>query len=188
MVALAYRLPESLRSSPLPVLSTIRRNSTRLSAIPTHMGRYSETNGLRAVSRRVVSRAAFKLDYYYSEGLPPWLAPPGPFLETTQFRARDYGALQVFALPDLVSNDKPALYNVTAVLTDARTRLSTFFNPDFLQRMAVEHARGHRNYTLEIDGSDHVFSRRTTPLPRSSSRSSELVQSLQRHGREPSFV
>ena len=103
MVALAYRLPESLRSSPLPVLSTIRRNSPRLSAIPTDMGGILETNRLTAVSRRVFSRAAFKLDYFYSEGLPRWLCRLDPFLRQLNSGLGITGRVQVFTLPDLVS-------------------------------------------------------------------------------------
>jgi asparagine synthase (glutamine-hydrolysing) len=149
MVMLAYRLPASLRSSPLPVLSTIRRNSPRLSAIPTDMGGILETNRLRAVSRRIFSRAAFKLDYFYSEGLPPWLCRLDPVFRQLNSGLGITGRYKFLHYRTWFQREL-APY-VTAVLTDAQTRLSTFFNPDFLQRMAVEHARGHKNYTLEID-------------------------------------
>jgi asparagine synthase (glutamine-hydrolysing) len=149
MVALAYRVPESLRSSPLPVLSAIQHNSRALSAIPTDMGAILETNRLASISRRIFSRAAFKLDYFYSEGLPRWLCRLDPFLRQLNSGLGITGRYKFLHYRTWFQREL-APY-VTAVLTDAQTRGSPFFNSDFLQHIAVEHARGRKNYTLEID-------------------------------------
>jgi asparagine synthase (glutamine-hydrolysing) len=148
MVTLAYRLPESLRSSTLPVLSAIRRNSPRLSAIPTDMGSILETNRLRAVTGRVFSRAAFKLDYFYSEGLPRWLCRLDPLLRQLNSGLRITGRYKFLHYRTWFQREL-APY-VMGVLTDPQTRRIPFFNSDFLGRMAAEHAHGRKNYTLEI--------------------------------------
>src|SRR5262249_5282614 len=75
LVALAYRIPESLRKSPTPALNLIKESSPALGRIPTDMGRVAEAGGVAETFRRLFAKATFKLDYYNNEGLPHWLSP-----------------------------------------------------------------------------------------------------------------
>jgi asparagine synthase (glutamine-hydrolysing) len=149
IVALAYRVPASLQSSARPVVSAIKQNNPELGAIPTDMGGILETNRLVSASRRLFSRVAFKLDYFYNEGLPHWLSRLDP-----TFRQLNSGL-------GIVGRHKFLHYRswfqqelapyVKAVLRDTELRGSRFFNSHFIGEMAREHTCGRRNYVLEID-------------------------------------
>ena len=80
LVALAYQAPNGLRRSQYHGLSFIRHNSDILSKIPTDKGYTSDGSRLAEVARRCFSRVTFKLDYFYSEGLPHLLSPLDPYL------------------------------------------------------------------------------------------------------------
>jgi asparagine synthase (glutamine-hydrolysing) len=113
------------------------------------MGGLLETNRLASISRRIFSRAAFKLDYFHNEGLPHRLSRLDPLFRRLNSALGITGRYKFLHYRSWFQREL-APY-VHAVLADAQTRGSTFFNSDFLEQMAVEHARGNKNYMLEID-------------------------------------
>jgi len=149
IVALAYRVPESLQSSARPVLSAIKHNSPKLSAIPTDMGCILETNRLASASRRLFSRAAFKLDYFYNEGLPHWLSRMDPFFRWLNSGLGIVGRYKFLHYRSWFQQEL-APY-VKAVLRDTELHGSRFFNSHSIGEMAREHTCGRKNYVLEID-------------------------------------
>jgi asparagine synthase (glutamine-hydrolysing) len=149
VVALAYRVPENLRSSSFPAVDLIKHSSAVCGTVPTDMGEITRTHRLASVSRRILSRAVFKVDYFYNEGLPHWLSHLDPLFRRLNSRMGIVGRYKFLHYRSWFQQELASY--VKTVLTDARTRESQFFNSDFLEHMAVEHTRGRKNYVLEID-------------------------------------
>jgi asparagine synthase (glutamine-hydrolysing) len=149
MVALAYRVPGSLRSSLLPALSLVKDNHTILSKIPTDMGQMGNTRGLAAAARRIFCKTAFKLDYLNDEGLPHWLSASDSLFRRLNSGLGILGLHKFLHYRSWFQRELAAYVN--EILRDARTQQSRLWNATFLQHMAREHTRGRKNYVLEID-------------------------------------
>jgi len=149
VVALAYRVPASLRSSTWPVWSVIEHNKPKLGAIPTDMGNTLDGRRLASTSRRIFSRVAFKLDYFYNEGLPHRLSRLDPLFRRINSALGIVGRHKFLHYRSWFQQEL-AQY-VKTVLTDTELRGSRFFNSDFIGRMVKEHTRGHKNYVLGVD-------------------------------------
>ena len=149
LVALAYRAPESLRTSPLLPWSVVQNNRQALSCIPTDMGAVATGSGLARAPRQIVSKAVCKLDYLYAEGLPHWLSPFDNFFD------RLGSGLTLFGWHKFLHYRKwfrrELADYVTGALKEVQSRRSPFWNPDFLETLAREHINGRRNYVREID-------------------------------------
>ena len=149
IVALAYRVPESFRSSSLPSLSLIKNSSTILSNIPTDMGEMGNTRGFAAASRRILSKTAFKLDYFNNEGLPHWLSPFDSFFRRLNSSLGILGLHKFLHYRSWFQRELATYVN--EILRDARTQQSWLWNRAFLEHIAKEHTGGRKNYVLEID-------------------------------------
>lgn len=148
LVELAYQAPNRARQSPSAAFSLIRAMNAQLAAIPTDQGRTAAGDGtFGELARRLYCKMTFKLDYWHSDGLPTWLSPAAPVLETLAGR----GLLgQHKYLPYRAwFRDELHTY-VQEVLTDPHTRHSPFWNADGLTRVASDHASGRRNHLREI--------------------------------------
>src|SRR5436190_21276014 len=82
LVALAYRAPMGMRTSPLPALKLIHKSDPVMGNIPTDRGEVYKSRGLVRGFRRLYAEVTFKLDYLHKEGLPGWLAPLDPMLNS----------------------------------------------------------------------------------------------------------
>jgi asparagine synthase (glutamine-hydrolysing) len=149
IVALAFQAPENLRTSIHLTLSLVKNNRPRLSKIPTDMGEMGEANRLAVASRRLFSKAICKLDYLRSEGLPHGLSRLD-FLFTQISLALGIAGLHKY-LPYRIWFQRELAAYVDGILKDAQIRHSSLWNPRFLERMASDHATGHKNYVREID-------------------------------------
>jgi asparagine synthase (glutamine-hydrolysing) len=149
IVALAYRSPGSLRSSVLPALSLVKNNNRLLCKIPTDMGEMGNPRGLSAAARRIFFKAAFKLDYLNSEGLPHSLSCFDSLFRRLNSGLGILGLHKFLHYRSWFQRELAAYVNET--LTEARTHQSRLWNPAFLQHMAREHISGRRNYLFEID-------------------------------------
>ena len=149
LVALAYQAPNGLRRSQYHGLSFIRHNSDILSKIPTDKGYTSDGSRLAEVARRCFSRVTFKLDYFYSEGLPHLLSPLDPYLCSFGSTAKMLG-LHKYLHYRIWFRNELARY-VQDVLRDTRTRQMPFWDSTLLEYLASEHIHGRKNYVLEIN-------------------------------------
>jgi len=149
LVALAYRVPESLRASPLLPWSVVQDNRQALSCVPTDMGVVGTGSGLLAVPRRVVSKAVCKLDYLYAEGLPHWLSSFDNFFDRLGSGVRLFGWHKFLHYRKWFTREL-ADY-VAGALQEVQARRSPFWNSSFLETLAREHKNGRRNYVREID-------------------------------------
>ena len=149
IVALAYQIPESARTSPLPALHFVKDNDPVLSNIPTDMGKMGEGRGITGALSRFFSNATFKLDYLNNEGLPHWLSPFDPLLRCFSSRAKILGLHKHLHYRSWFQRELSGY--IKDVLTDARTQRSPFWDSAFLEKMATEHTSGRKNYVLEIN-------------------------------------
>ena len=149
IVALAYRAPENLRSSPLPALHLVRDSCAVLNNIPTDMGQLGQTGAAGGALRRVFSKVTFKLDYLSNEGFPHWLSPLDPMFKHFTSSLKIVGLHKYLHYRSWFRKELAGY--VTAMLKDSCIRQSPFWNPDFLEHISREHMRGRRNYVREIN-------------------------------------
>jgi asparagine synthase (glutamine-hydrolysing) len=149
MVALAYRSPISLRTSPGAALRLIKDNSAALSNIPTDMGLGGQNSGLSAVLKRLFAKVTFKLDYLHNEGFPHWLSPFDSLFENFASGLGVLGLHKYLHYRRWFRRELAGYIN--DVVADARTQRIPFWNSDFLECMASEHIRGRKNYVREIN-------------------------------------
>ena len=149
IVALAYQAPEDLRRSRGPALRLVKNHSKALGNIPTDMGLGGNNSGLVAATRRYVSKATFKLDYFNNEGLPHWLSPFDPLFRRFGSGAGILGLHKYLHYRSWFARELAGYLH--DVLTDGRTQRASFWNFDFLEQMIRQHTRGRKNYVLEIN-------------------------------------
>jgi asparagine synthase (glutamine-hydrolysing) len=149
IVALAYRAPETIRMSSDCTLSLVKANNPSLSKLPTDMGEMGEANSLAAASRRIFAKAACKLDYLRSEGLPHGLWRLDSLL-TQISSALGIAGLHKYLPYRIWFQHKLGDY-VKNVVSNARTQQAPFWNRGFLEKMATDHVEGRNNYVFEIN-------------------------------------
>ena len=149
IVALAYRVPKSLRESPVTPWSIVAKNNEVLSWIPTDMGVVAKPNSLSMVPRRIVSKAVCKLDYLYSEGLPHWLSPFDRVFDRVDTSVRLFGWHKFLHYRRWFRREL-ADYIMGALKEVQMRRTNPFWNFAFLEALADDHISGRRNYVHEI--------------------------------------
>lgn len=149
IVALAYQAPKNILMSPLPALRFVTHNNPALATIPTDMGLVGLSRGVRCSGSALFSRATFKLDYYYNEGLPHWLSRLDPLLRHLSSKVGILGLHKFLHYRSWIQRELSAYVN--GVLTDAQTLRSPFWNCNFLESMGHEHTSVRMNYVREID-------------------------------------
>jgi asparagine synthase (glutamine-hydrolysing) len=149
IVALAFQAPETLRTSPRAALRLVENNSKRLRDIPTDRRVEGKSAGLINRLKRSFFEASFKLDYLHNEGMPEWLLPFDSTLEQIDSKVRIFGHHKYLHYRNWFRRELAEYVN--SVLADTRARRAPFWNSNFLEQIAVDHARGRKNYVLEID-------------------------------------
>jgi asparagine synthase (glutamine-hydrolysing) len=148
IVKLACRASATSRESPRTALRVIQRVRPDLAGIPTDRGLLATGRGAGNACRRFLAEATFKLDYLHKEGMPGCLSSLDPILG---FLA-PFGVLGLHKfLPYRMWFRRELAGYVREVLTDLRTRRMPYWNPRSLDRIAAEHAAGHRNCLAEIN-------------------------------------
>jgi asparagine synthase (glutamine-hydrolysing) len=149
IVALAYRAPVTVRMSSDCTLSLVKANNPSLSKIPTDMGEMGEANRLATASRRIFAKAACKLDYFRSEGLPHGLSRFESLL-TQISSAWGIAGLHKY-LPYRIWFQRELGEYVKDAISNVRTQQAPFWNRRFLEKMATDHIKGRNNYVFEIN-------------------------------------
>jgi asparagine synthase (glutamine-hydrolysing) len=176
IVALAYQAPESLRKSPLPAWWLVKANSRLLSRIPTDRRPSPDGPFLERMLRRLFAETTFKVDYLNNEGWPNWLSPFDPIFTRVTSNLKIHGLHKYLhyrrwyqlVLADYVQN----------AISDAGNQQGPFWNCDFLRRMAREHIKGHKNYTLEINAVLTLEAVQRLLMKGSASQQSDQVEHL----------
>jgi len=148
LVALAYRAPQSSRTTPLPALRFLKKANPALSNIPTDRGHIGTDRGLAWMLRRAYAEITFKIDYLHNEGLPGALTPFDPLLNA--LTPTSVIGLHKF-LPYRRWFQNELALHVKEIVTDQRTRSLPFVDGSFFDKMLNEHNTGHKNFTREIN-------------------------------------
>ena len=148
LVALAYRVPTELRRSPEAAMRIIRQNPL-ISAIPTDMGFLSQSPRLEGIVRRALAKAACKLDYFSSEGVPSSLWFVDSFTSGIASVLRIAGTHKYLRYRNWFRHQLAGY--VRDAIADVGLRQSPFWNDKFLAKMAGDHIAGRANYVREIN-------------------------------------
>jgi asparagine synthase (glutamine-hydrolysing) len=149
IVALAYRVPERLSSSALPAWRLVEANNATLNKIPTDMGGIGGNHRFAAAFRRLFFRSLFKLDYFYSEGLPHWLSQLDPWFAAINSAIGIVGRYKFLHYRTWFRRELAAYLNDS--IKDTQTRRSWPWNSRFVESLAHEHICGRKNYMHEIN-------------------------------------
>jgi asparagine synthase (glutamine-hydrolysing) len=113
------------------------------------MGEMGEASRLAVAFRRIFAKAACKLDYLSSAGLPHGLSRLDSLL-TQISSALEIAGLHKY-LPYRIWFQRELAAYVDGILKDAQVRGSLLWDSRFLEHLASDHASGRRNYVREID-------------------------------------
>jgi asparagine synthase (glutamine-hydrolysing) len=149
LVALAYRIPPELRSSAGPALSLIKRNSEVLGRIPTDMGQLGPSGRVRALGRRTFGKVTFKLDYFYSEGLPPLFSRFNRTLHMLKPDGRIFGRHKFLHYRSWFQRELASY--IIEMLAEAGKEQSYLWDDRYLAEVAREHLAGVKNHAHEIN-------------------------------------
>ena len=149
LVALAYRTPPALRGSPEPVIAAIKNNSEQLSRIPTDLGFLGKDGSIGSPVRRMFERCTFKLDYFYSEGLPSSLRRFNPLLDLFEAGDAFFGRHKFLQYRRWFQQD--LAHFVNEKIREVASHESELWNSAYLRRMVTEDAKGRVNYSREIN-------------------------------------
>ena len=149
LVALAYRIPPALRASPEPVIAAIRSSSDTLSRIPTDLGLLGQDGGITSFLRRKLARGTFKLDYYYSEGLPNKLGRFNPMLDLFKAGGMIVGRHKFLQYHRWFQRELADF--VCQRIRGVAERGSERWNSAYLHKMVAGQGQGRENYSKEIN-------------------------------------
>jgi asparagine synthase (glutamine-hydrolysing) len=149
LVALAYRVPEAMRSSPSIALHMIKANNSLLAGISTDRGLSGQNNSLTSLLRAMFYELTFKLDYRYNEGLPHSLSFLDPLFRQLELGPGVLG-LHKFLHYRTWLRSEVASY-VEDVIDRMQANGSPFWNSNSLPRLARDHIEGRMNYLGELN-------------------------------------
>jgi asparagine synthase (glutamine-hydrolysing) len=149
LVALAYRTPPALRASPEPVIAAIKNTSETLGGIPTDMGFLGQDGNIASSVRRIVGRGTFKLDYFYSEGLPNSLRRYNPILDLFDAGGTLFGRHKFLQYRKWFQQELADF--VCERIRGVADRGSELWNSAYLHKMVKQQGEGRENYSKEIN-------------------------------------
>lgn len=147
-VALAYRTPPEIQSDPDFAQRIIRRKSSACARIPTDRGRLGDSEYFSRALRRTTAEVTFKLDYYYSEGLPRSVSALGPLFRRVATGTGIAGQHKFLTYRNWFQSEI-AEY-VQEGLAQAQDQQSGLWNPKVLESLARDHRSGRQIDTQAI--------------------------------------
>lgn len=148
LVALAYRAPAELRTSPQPLLNLIARGNPRLSSIATD-------RALRVQRMTMASRVAHswqeftaKAEYAYDYGMPRWLARADRVMTPLHLERLFLGRHKFYHFR--VWYRDQLRESVRQQAAAAGQTAPFCYRPDASRRVVDEHLSGAANRTLEL--------------------------------------
>jgi asparagine synthase (glutamine-hydrolysing) len=149
LVALVYRAPAALRRCPLAALHLIEQANPRLARVPTDRGELLRSSALTRAVRRAFGEATFKIDYYYSEGLPRFLGPLDPIFRRVSSNLGILGSHKYLAYPRWFRNELAP--TVMDRLSTERVREAPWWRKRAPEMCARGHISGRANHARELN-------------------------------------
>jgi asparagine synthase (glutamine-hydrolysing) len=148
-VSLMYQAPEDVRSTKALFLRMIKNGKFNLDQIMTDRGDAGNTNFIFSKSARLYFEVLFKLEYYYSTGMPHWLARIDHTIRPFNLEAQILGRHKIDNYR-VWFRDELASY-VQEILLAPRTLNRPYLNKKFVEKIVHRHISGKYNYVKEIN-------------------------------------
>jgi len=149
LVALAFQAPDSIRKSNGVSLKLISDNNRALASILTDQGAVADNSGFGYLSRRIFEEIAFRLDYYFNEGMPHALVQFDPLFNMLSGRGRLFGRHKFLHYRQWLR--KELAEYLRNALGDVLNHQSPFWNRKSLEALADDHIQGRKNNIREIN-------------------------------------
>jgi asparagine synthase (glutamine-hydrolysing) len=149
LVALLYRAPPNSRETKETSRRLIADMNPRLAAIPTDMGYMGDTVAPVATVRRWHRYAQFKAEWYYSFGMPQWLARFDRALPLRLSEPLFLGSHKIANYRLWFQNE--LMDYVQSTLSDARAASRPYLNREGYAALVSAHSSGRRNCVNELD-------------------------------------
>jgi asparagine synthase (glutamine-hydrolysing) len=147
IVALAYRAPQPSRRDAKAALHLIGRGDPALARIPTDRGLCASQPPLARLAQHAARELECKLDYWQRDGLPRYLTPVGPLLDTLARQGllgrHKFLAYRSWFRAELADYARQAV-------SDAAARARPWWNPRGLAHLVARHVAGQDNHLPEL--------------------------------------
>jgi asparagine synthase (glutamine-hydrolysing) len=149
LIKLLYQAPKGMLTSEDIRMRLIREGNPDLAKIPTDRGYLGGGNILTSNCLHLYRELLFKIEYYFSYGMPHWLAKVN---NTISFLNLEYLFLERNKYYNMRRYFRYELADyVKEILLDDRTLNRPFINRNILENMVDGHTSGRCNYTASID-------------------------------------
>ncbi|MGB5157629.1 MAG: asparagine synthase-related protein [Desulfobacterales bacterium] len=149
LISLLYQSPKGMLASQDIRMRLIRDGNSELVKIPTDRGYLGSNIIFAAKALHSYRDFLFKLEYYFSYGMPHWLAKLNNAISFTHL---EYLFLEVNKYYNLRRWFRYELAEyVKSILLDTRTLNRPFINRSFVENMVAAHTSGRGNYTNQIN-------------------------------------
>lgn len=149
LIELLYQAPKGMLTSEDIRIRLIREANPALAKIPTDRGFLGSSNPLVSNSLHLYRDYLFKLEYYFSYGMPQWLVKLN---DTLSFLHLEDLVLEINKYYNFRKWFRYELADyVKEILLDTRTLNRPFINRSFVENMVAEHTSGRGNYTSSIN-------------------------------------
>jgi len=148
LVGLAYQAPAEARSNHAVSLGIIRKGDPRLSRIRTDQGIGGEGGWITEGVLRAYYRFLFKMEYYFNDGMPQWLAKTKRIVDALDADRVFLGRHKYLFYRRWFAEELSPF--IQGVIFDSRTEQRSFLNRAALRKMVYEHLSGQANLTDEI--------------------------------------
>lgn len=149
LVGLMYRAPEDVMRSKALFLRMIDNGKFNLGEIMTDRGDAGNSNFISSKSARLYFEILFKLEYYYSTGMPHWLTWIDHVARPFSLEAQILGRHKIDNYR-VWFRDELASY-VQEVLLDQRTLHRPYLNSKYVEKIVKDHISGKYNYVKEVN-------------------------------------
>jgi asparagine synthase (glutamine-hydrolysing) len=148
LVRTAFRAPGSALATNDVSLRLIADGNEKLLHIPTDRGLAGDDGPFISRARRALLEFQFKAEYAMDMGMPQWLARSCHVLSPFHFERVFLGRHKIFHFRIWYQNEIASY--LKEMLLDSRSLSRPYLERRQLERLVLSHAKGERNYTLEI--------------------------------------
>jgi asparagine synthase (glutamine-hydrolysing) len=146
-VALSYRAPRgSIACRAEEALDFVSESNAALSSIGTDRG---YVNGRRSFLRKALAETTFKLDYFYSEGLPSYATRLDPLFRGVMSALGVAGRYKFLYYRTWFQRE--LVPYLEERLNNSSIRQSSFWNTSSVDALMRDHRSGRANYLQEIN-------------------------------------
>lgn len=149
LISLLYQAPVGMLEAEDVRCRLIREGNPALAKIHTEKGYLGDSNPLASRCLRVYRKFLFQGEYYFSYGMPHWLARLNNLFRFLQLENLLLDRNKYYNLRRLFRYELSGY--VREILLDDKTLNRPFINKKYVEKMVCDHVGGRGNYTNEIN-------------------------------------